>query len=77
MTLSIKQKAMLITLGIIVAAIAGSMCIAFVVMNVDRDTLAYLTIGAVCSWFVYIFYAITLQRLEYNESVKEMFEKKH
>jgi hypothetical protein len=77
MTLSIKQKAMLIALGTVAAAVTGSIFIAFVVMNVSRDTLAYVCLSAVCGWFVYIFYTITLSRLEYDERSKEMFEKKN
>ena len=75
MTLSIKQKAMLITAGIIAGVIAGSFAIAFIVANVDRETISYAMGGGLCAWFVYIFYAITLNRLEYEQKLSEITNK--
>lgn len=64
MTLSLKQKAMLITLCFIASAILGSMIVAFIVMNISAEMLSYLVFGSVCAWFSYIFYLCTLARLE-------------
>jgi hypothetical protein len=74
MTLSIKQKAMLITAGIIASVIAGSLAISFIIVNVSAETLGFVGGGAMCAWFVYIFYAITLNRLEYEKTLKKMQE---
>ncbi len=74
MTLSLKQKAMLITAGIIASAFAGSLLVAFIVANVSAETIGYVCGIGFCSWFVYLFYAITLNRLEYQESLKKLSE---
>ena len=76
MNLSLKQKALLITAATICGAVAGSIVLAFIMANVSAETLGYVTGAGLCAWFVYIFYAITLNRLEYNEKLKELTEKK-
>ena len=75
MTLSLKQKAMLITVGIIAGVITGSLAIAFIVANVSAQTIGYVTGAGFCAWFIYIFYAITLNRLEYEAKIEEITRK--
>lgn len=75
MTLSIKQKAMLITAGIFAGVIAGSFTIAFITANVSAETLGLVAGGGLCAWFVYIFYSITLNRLEYEQKIQEITHK--
>jgi formate/nitrite transporter FocA (FNT family) len=75
MTLSLKQKAMLITAGLIVGAIAGSFAIAFIVANVSAQIIGNAIGGGLVAWFIYLFYAITLNRLEYNEALNKINEK--
>jgi hypothetical protein len=75
MTLSLKQKAMLITAGIIALVIAGSFAIAFIVANVPAQIIGNAIGGGLVAWFIYLFYAITLNRLEYEQKIKEINSK--
>jgi formate/nitrite transporter FocA (FNT family) len=75
MTLSLKQKAMLITAGIIVSVIAGSFAVAFIVANVPAQIIGNAIGGGLVAWFIYLFYAITLNRLEYEQKIKEINSK--
>jgi uncharacterized membrane protein YfcA len=75
MTLSIKQKAMLITAGIIAGVIAGSYAVTFILANVPAHIIANVCGGAFVAWFIYLFYAITLNRLEYEQKINEITRK--
>ncbi len=76
MKLSLKQKALAQTLGMFVLAIVGAVIVAFIVANVSTTVLINaLGVGLFC-YFAYLFYSITLSRLEYDEKLKEMTEKK-
>ena len=70
--MSLKQKALLITLGVILSAVVGSFVAAFLITTVSIQTLANIAIVLVLGWLVYIFYGLTLNRLEYEESVKKL-----
>lgn len=76
MILSIKQKAVAITAGIIASIVIASYALAFIMANVDRETIGYALGAGFTAWFVYIFYSITLSRLEYEEKVKEIVDSK-
>ena len=75
MTLSIKQRALLITLGILGCAIAGSLAVAFIFANVSAAVIGDVVGAALIGWFVYLLYAITLNRLEYQETLKKLTSK--
>jgi hypothetical protein len=72
MTLSIKQKAMLITAGLVFGAIAVSVAIAFIIANVPAAIIGHVFFCACIAWFIWLFYAITLNRLEYNEALNKI-----
>jgi hypothetical protein len=75
MQLSLKQKALVHTLGMFALAIATSIVVAFIAANVSAATLSNaIAIGAI-GFLAYMFYSITLSRLEYNEKLKEMTKK--
>ena len=74
--MSLKLKALLITLSVIASAVAGAMVAAFLIANVSIQTLANICIVLVLGWLVYLFYGLTLNRLEYEETLKKMTEKK-
>lgn len=76
MILSIKQKAAVITAGIIASIVIVSYALAFIIANVDRETIGYALGMGFTAWFVYIFYSITLSRLEYEEKVQEIVDRK-
>jgi uncharacterized membrane protein len=75
MTLSLKQKAILATAGFIASVVAGSFAITYILQNVSAETLGFIGGGAMCAWFVYIFYSITLNRLEYEQKLTEITRK--
>ena len=76
MQLSLKQKALAQTLGMFALAIVTAVVVTFIMANVSTQVL----VNAICvgffTWLAYLFYSITLSRLEYNEKLKEMTEKK-
>lgn len=76
MILSIKQKAAVITAGILASIVIASYALAFIMANVDAQTIGYALGLGFTAWFVYIFYAITLNRLEYEEKVQEIVDRK-
>ena len=76
MKLSLKQKALAQTIGMFALAIAASVVIAFIAANVSTTVLINAFGVGSFVWLAYIFYSITLSRLEYNETLKKMTEKK-
>jgi hypothetical protein len=75
MKLSLKQKALLQTLGMFALAMVAAVAVAFVVANVSTIVLFnVLGVGAF-AWFGYLFYSITLSRLEHQETLKQINEK--
>jgi len=72
MKLSLKQKALVQTSGMFALAILVAIVGTFIVANVSTQLL----INALCIGFfgylAYLFYSITLSRLEYQEKLKEM-----
>ena len=79
MNLTLKQKALAQTVAMIGGAILIASAISFILNNVNTQTILDAVAYAGLAWVVYIFYSITLARLEYNESLKELkktFEEK-
>lgn len=79
MNLTLKQKALAQTVAMIGGAILIASAISFILNNVSTQTILDAVAYAGLAWVVYIFYSITLARLEYNESLKELkktFEEK-
>jgi len=75
MKLSLKLKALLITFGLIGGSLLSVGAIAFVLQNVPAETIANAFGFGFIAWLVYILYAITLNRLEYQETLKKLNEK--
>jgi fatty acid desaturase len=76
MQLSLKQKALAQTLGLFALAIVGAVAVAFIIANFSAIVLFNALGVGLFAWFGYLFYSITLSRLEYNETLKKMTEKK-
>lgn len=76
MNLSIKQKALLQTVGLFAIAIVSGSVVAFILANVSTQVVLNAIGFGVIAWFGYLFYSLTLSRLEHQEKLKEMFEKK-
>lgn len=72
---SLKQKALAQTLGMFVLAIVGAVIVAFIVANVSTTVLINaLGVGFFC-YFAYLFYSITLSRLEHQETLEKLSKK--
>lgn len=76
MQLSLKQKALAQTLGLFALSIVGAVAVAFIIANFSAIVLFNALGVGLFAWFGYLFYSITLSRLEYNETLKKMTEKK-
>ena len=75
MKLSLKQKALLQTLGLFALSIAGAVVVAFIISNVSTVVLVNALGLGLFTWFGYLFYSITLSRLEHQETLKELNKK--
>ncbi len=75
MKLSLKQKALAQTTGMFALAIVGAVIVAFVVANVSTTVLINTLGVGFFFYFAYLFYSITLSRLEHQEALKELNKK--
>jgi FtsH-binding integral membrane protein len=76
MKLSLKHKALLITLGTFALALVAGTMVAFILEYVSTQTIIYaLVIGAV-AFFAHVYYGITLNQLEYKAKLQEMVNQK-
>lgn len=75
MKLSLKQKALLITTGLFAGAIFTAHLVTFIIQNVSTEVLADVAGGGIIGFFLYMLYQITLNRLEYKETLKKLNEK--
>jgi len=75
MKLSLKLKALLFTFGILGLAFAGVGAIVFVLHTVSAEVIIDAFMFGFISWLVYILYCVTLNRLEYQETLKKINEK--
>ena len=72
MILSLKLKALAITVGTLTAIVVGSLVMTFILANVSTQTLINaLGVGFV-AFFIWTFYSIILSRLEYQETLKNL-----
>jgi hypothetical protein len=75
MKLSLKQKALFQTIGLFGLAIPVAMIVTFIVTNVSTVVLLNALGVGFFVWFGYLFYSITLSRLEHQETLKKLNEK--
>ena len=75
MKLSLKQKALLETLFMASTALMGSVAVMFIVTYISVQALTNILGVALFVYLGYLFYSITLSRLEYDEKLKEMTKK--
>lgn len=79
MKLSIKQKALLQTIGLLSLTVGVSLLVSFILTYVSTPVILNIMGVALIAWFVYMFYLIALSRLEHQETWKkanELFDKK-
>ena len=76
MKLSLKQKALVQTIVLFAIAIVSGWVVAFILANVSTQVILNALAVGFIAWFGYLFYSLTLSRLEHQEALKEMTEKK-
>lgn len=74
MTLSIKQKALLATVGLFAFAIAVACLVSYAVMNVSIEVLGYAVGAGLLYFFVSMVYQVMLSKFEYDEQLKKTLE---
>ena len=72
--MSLKIKALLHTIALMSVAVLAASGVSFILNHVSTETLLNAFGFGFVGAFVYLFYSITLSRLEYNEKLKEMKE---
>jgi hypothetical protein len=75
MQLSLKQKALFQTIGLFALAIPVAIIVTYIVANVSTTVLLNAVGVGFFVWFGYLFYGITLSRLEHQETLKELNKK--
>ena len=72
MKLSLKQKALTHTVGMFALAIVVSVAVTFILANVSSAVIMNILGVGLFGFFAYMFYSITLSRLEYDEKLKDL-----
>lgn len=75
MKLSLKQKALLQTVGFLFTAIAAAIGVNVIIERVPFDVLVNALMVGVFSWILYLVYGLILLRLESEEAAKQRSEK--
>jgi len=75
MQFSLKQKALFQTVGLFALAIPVAIIATFIVSNVSTVVLLNALGVGLFVWFGYLFYNVTLSRLEHEETLKELNKK--
>lgn len=72
--MTLKQKAMLQTLAILVSMVAGSLMVTVVTAYLTVEQLSVIGAFMVVGFFVYMIYGIVLSRLESEVTMKQLNE---
>ncbi len=75
MKLSLKQKALLQTVGFVLGSIAAALGVNLIIEHVPFDVLVQALMVGVFSWILYLVYSLILLRLESAEAAKQRSEK--
>jgi hypothetical protein len=75
MQLSLKQKALLQTVGLFALAIPVAIIVTYILTNVSTVILLNALGVVLFVWFGYLFYSVTLSRLEHEDTLKELNKK--
>lgn len=74
MKLSLKQKALIQTVAIIVAVVAGSLLGTIAIHVIPAIAYPYIALAGLLIVFGYLMYNVVLSRLEYQETLKNLNE---
>ena len=70
--MSLKIKALIQLIGLILAAVAGASIVNFIIKDVPAETLLIGLQFGLLGGLLYMCYGVILSRLEYNESLKKL-----
>ena len=70
--MSLKIKALIQLIGLILAAAAGASIVNFIIKDVPAETLLIGLQFGLFGGLLYMCYGVILSRLEYNESLKKL-----
>ena len=70
--MSVKQKALLQTVGIFALIAGSSVLIQLALANMDLQTIRYILGAGVLGFFGYVIYGIVLARLQSQEILNKM-----
>ena len=73
--MTLKQRALIQTAGILSAIIAGSLTISLVLSLLTREQIVNGLAIASILFLIYSMYGVVLSRLEYDEKVTELVDK--
>ena len=73
--MTLKQKALLITFGLLISIFVGSGLVVLIFKNFSVQIIGNIIGIGFMSWVVYLLYCITLGRLEYEETIKNLHKK--
>jgi hypothetical protein len=73
--MTLKQKAILQTFGIIAGIVFGSLAINLIIYFVPAAILINLFYVGLLGFLVYCIYGLVLSRLEYSESLQDLTKK--
>ena len=71
MTLTVKQKALLATIGVFAIAILSGLAIDFIAKNVSMATIMYVFLAGFVLFFSNMMYQIFVSKFEYDENLKK------
>jgi hypothetical protein len=75
MKLSLKQKALLQTVGFLFTAVAAAIGVNLIVEHVPFDVIINAVMVGLFGWIMYSVYSLILLRLESAEAAKQRSEK--
>jgi uncharacterized membrane protein YdjX (TVP38/TMEM64 family) len=70
--MSLKIKALVYTVGLIVGTIAVSLGLTYIGSLLTRDQVGWILASAVVGLFIYLVYGIMLSRLEYRAALEKI-----
>ena len=73
--MTIKQRAVLQTLGITAAIVGGSLILNLILAELTREQIGYAFGGLSIALLLYSMYGLVLSRLEYQEHLNKMVDK--
>ena len=73
--MTVKQRAVLQTLGIIAAIVGSSLIMNLILAELTREQIGYVFGGLSIALLIYSMYGVVLSRLEYTEHLNKMVDK--